>query len=66
MKEHLCQIFSGNGAEKLARLRYIAKNKIKTDKSRTASIRRKQRMALIEESYLEAVFLAGCNEMVEN
>lgn len=66
MKEDDCQIFRGNGAENLARLRHIAKNMIKADKSRKASVRRKQRMALMEESYLETVFLAGCNEMVKN
>ena len=66
MKEDDCQIFRGNGAENLARLRHIAKNVIKADKSRKASVRRKQRMTLMEESYLETVFLAGCNEMVKN
>ncbi len=66
MKEDDCQIFRGNGAENLARLRHIAKNMIKADKSRKASVRRKQRMALMEESYLEAVFLAGCNTLVKN
>ncbi len=66
MKEDDCQIFRGNGAENLARLRHIAKNMIKADKSRKASVRRKQRMALMEESYLEALFLAGCNTLVKN
>ena len=66
MKEDNCQIFRGNGAENLARLRHIAKNMIKADKSRKASVRRKTRMAMMEEDYLEAIFLAGCNSMVEN
>ena len=66
MKEDNCQIFRGNGAENLARLRHIAKNMIKADKSRKASVRRKTRMAMMEEDYLEAIFLEGCNSMVEN
>ena len=41
MKEDDCQIFRGNGAENLARLRHIAKNMIKADNRRKASVRRK-------------------------
>jgi predicted transposase YbfD/YdcC len=53
------QIYRGVGAENIARLRHIGINLIKVDKSRKASVRRKQRMAAMDTSYLEAIFLAG-------
>ncbi len=59
MKEDACQIYRENGAENLARLRHIARNIIKADKSRKASVRRKQRMAAMKPSYLEAIFFNG-------
>ena len=45
-----------NCVEDLARLRRIARNIIKADKSRMARVRRKQRMAVMKPSYLEAIF----------
>ena len=65
MKEDDCQIYRENGAESLARLRHIARNIIKADKSRKASVRRKQRMAAMKPSYLEAVFLTGWSIVIE-
>jgi predicted transposase YbfD/YdcC len=65
MREDNCQIYRENGAENLARLRHIGKNMIKADKSRKASVRRKQRMTTMDASYLETVFLAGCNSLTE-
>lgn len=59
MKEDNCQIYKDNGAENLARLRHIARNVIRADKSRKASVRRKQRMAAMDPSYLETVFFNG-------
>lgn len=64
MREDNCQIYRGDGAENIARLRHIGVNLIKVDTSRKASVRRKQRMAAMDTDYLEAIFLAGC-ELVE-
>jgi hypothetical protein len=60
MREDNCQIYRGDGADNIARLRYISINLIKIDTSRTACFRRKQRMPATDTSYLEAIFLAGC------
>ena len=65
MKEDACQIYREHGAENLARLRHIGKNMIKADKSRKASVRRKQRMCTMDVRYLETVFLAGCNALID-
>ena len=62
MKEDNCQIYKENGAENLARLRHIARNIIRADKSRKASVRRKQRMAVMDPSYLESIFLNGLDQ----
>jgi hypothetical protein len=59
MREDNCQICRGDGAENIARLRHIGLNLIKVDTSRKASVRRKQRMAAMDSSYLEAIFLEG-------
>ena len=64
MKEDDCQIYRENGAENLARLRHIARNIIRADKSRKASVRRKQRMAVMDPSYLESIFLNGLEQCV--
>ncbi len=64
MREDNCQIYCGDGAENIARLRDIVINLIKVDKSRKASVRRKQRMAAMDASYLEAIFLGGCESVV--
>jgi predicted transposase YbfD/YdcC len=64
MREDNCQIYRGDGAENIARLRHIGVNLIKVDTSRKASVRRKQRMAAMDTDYLEAIFLAGC-ELIE-
>ena len=50
MCEDNCQIYRGDGAENIARLRYIR------DTSRTACVMRKQRMPASDTSYLEAIF----------
>ena len=63
MREDNCQIYRGDGAENIARLRHIGVNMIKVDTSRKASVRRKQRMAAMDTDYLEAIFLAGCNSI---
>jgi predicted transposase YbfD/YdcC len=63
MREDNCQIYRGDGAENIARLRHIGVNLIKTDTSRKASVRRKQRMAAMDTSYLEAIFLAACTSI---
>lgn len=62
MKEDNCQIYRDNGAENLARLRHIARNIIRADKSRKASVRRKQRMAAMDPGYLENIFLNGLEQ----
>ncbi|MFT4941179.1 MAG: putative transposase YbfD/YdcC [Paraglaciecola sp.] len=64
IREDNCQIYRGDEAENIARLRHIGVNLIKVDTSRKASVRRKQRMAAMDTDYLEAIFLAGY-ELVE-
>ncbi|MFT4941714.1 MAG: putative transposase YbfD/YdcC [Paraglaciecola sp.] len=64
MREDNGQIYRGDGAKNIARLRYIGINLIKVDTSRRASVRRKQRMAAMDTDHLEAIFLTGC-ELVE-
>jgi hypothetical protein len=64
MREDNCQIYRGDGAENIARLRHIGVNMIKVDTSRKARARRKQRMAAMVTDYLEATFQARC-ELIE-
>ncbi len=59
MREDNGQIYRGDGAEYIARLRHIGVILIKADTSRKASVRRKQRMAAMDTIYLEAIFLEG-------
>ncbi len=61
MKEDACQIFRGNAAELLAGVRHIALNMLRSETSKKASIRRKQKMAAMNSAYLEQVILAGIN-----
>ncbi|MFQ3218532.1 MAG: putative transposase YbfD/YdcC [Paraglaciecola sp.] len=64
MREDNGQIYRGDGAENIARLRHIGVNLIKVDTSRKASVRRKQPMAEMDTDHFEAIFLARC-ELVE-
>lgn len=65
MGEDDCPIYRGNGAEILACLRHIALNMLRSEKTKKASIRRKQNIAGMNIAYLDKVLLAGFNGAVE-
>ncbi|WP_335922238.1 ISAs1 family transposase, partial [Shewanella chilikensis] len=65
MGEDDCPIYRGNGAEILACLRHIALNMLRSEKTKKASIRRKQNIAGMNSAYLDKVLLAGINGMVK-
>jgi hypothetical protein len=44
----------------------MALNMLRAEKGKTASIRRKQKIAAMNSDYLEQVILAGINEMDKN
>ncbi|EJI86382.1 H repeat-associated protein yhhI [Alishewanella aestuarii B11] len=60
--EDACQIYRGNAATNLATMRHFGLNMLRAEK-RKMSIRRKQRQALMNEAYLDAV-LEACMGMV--
>ncbi|MBM7457239.1 putative transposase YbfD/YdcC [Oceanisphaera litoralis] len=59
MKEDACPIYRENAAEILAGFRHIGLNMLRSETSRKASIRRKQKMASMNSAYLEQVIIAG-------
>lgn len=61
MNEDDCPIYRNNGAEIMACMRHIAINMLRSETSRKASIRRKQKIAAMSSSYLEKVLLASFN-----
>ena len=65
MNEDACQIYRGNSAEIMACMRHIAVNMLRSENSRKASIRRKQKIAAMSSSYLEKVLLAGFESVSE-
>ena len=66
MNEDECQIYRGDAAEVLACMRHIALNMLKAEKSKKASIRRKQKIAAMNSAYLERVIVAGFKAVGEN
>ena len=58
MHEDACQIHRGDAAQNLACIRQVAPNQLKREKTKKASIRRKQRIAAMDTSYLGNVIAA--------
>ena len=58
MHEDACQIHRGDAAQNLACIRQVALNQLKREKTKKASIRRKQRIAAMDTEYLEKVVTA--------
>jgi predicted transposase YbfD/YdcC len=52
LREDACKIHRGQAAENLARVRHIALNYLKGEKSFKGGIRRKQKKAALDETYL--------------
>ena len=65
MKEDACPIYRGEAAQILATVRHMALNMLRAEKGKTASIRRKQKIAAMNSDYLEQVILAGITEAGE-
>ncbi len=63
MKEDACPIYRGEAAQILATVRHMALNMLRAEKGKTASIRRKQKIAAMNSDYLEQVILAGIYAM---
>ena len=63
MNEDGCQIYRGNAAENLACTRHIGLNMLRAEKTKKASVPRKQRFAAMETGYLDKVLLAGFKGM---
>jgi predicted transposase YbfD/YdcC len=59
MKEDACPIYRGEAAQILATVRHMALNMLRAEKGKSASIRRKQKIAAMNSDYLEQVILAG-------
>lgn len=66
MKEDACPIYRGDAAQILATVRHMALNMLRAEKGKTASIRRKQKIAAMNSDYLEQVILVGINAMDKN
>ena len=62
--EDACQIYRGNAATNLATMRHFSLNMLRAEK-RKMSIRRKQRQALMNEAYLDAVLEAGMSVVIK-
>jgi len=58
LREDACKISRGHGANNLATLRHVAVNQLRRETTKKASIRRKQRLAAMDISYLEKVIHA--------
>jgi predicted transposase YbfD/YdcC len=66
MKEDACPIYRGEAAQILATVRHMALNMLRAEKGKTASIRRKQKIAAMNSDYLEQVILAGITAANKN
>ena len=66
MKEDACPIYRGDAAQILATVRHMALNMLRAEKGKTASIRRKQKIAAMNSDYLEQVILAGVTAANKN
>ena len=66
MKEDTCPIYRGDAAQILATVRHMALNMLRAEKGKTASIRRKQKIAAMNSDYLEQVILAGITAANKN
>ena len=55
MKEDACPIYRGDAAQILATVRHMALNMLRAEKGKTASIRRKQKIAAMNSDYLEHI-----------
>jgi len=66
MKEDACPIYRGDAAQILATVRHMALNMLRAEKGKTASIRRKQKIAAMNSDYLEQVILAGITAANKN
>lgn len=64
LSEDACQIYRGNAAANLATMRHFGLNMLRAEK-RKMSIRRKQRQALMNEAYLDAVLEAGMSVVIK-
>jgi predicted transposase YbfD/YdcC len=62
--EDACQIYRGNAAANLATMRHFGLNMLRAEK-RKMSIRRKQRQALMNVAYLDAVLEAGMSVVIK-
>lgn len=65
MKEDACPIYRGEAAQILATVRHMALNMLRAEKGKSASIRRKQKIAAMNSDYLEQVILAGITAVSE-
>ena len=65
MKEDACPIYRGDAAQILATVRHMALNMLRAEKGKTASIRRKQKIAAMNSDYLEQVIVAGITAVSE-
>jgi predicted transposase YbfD/YdcC len=65
MKEDACPIYRGEAAQILATVRHMALNMLRAEKGKSASIRRKQKIASMNSDYLEQVILAGITAVGE-
>lgn len=59
MGEDDCPIYRGDAAEILAIMRHLALNMLRAERSKKASIRRKQKIASMNIDYLDTVLMAG-------
>ncbi len=66
MKEDASPIYRGDAAQILATVRHMALNMLRAEKGKTASIRRKQKIAAMNSDYLEQVILAGITAANKN
>ena len=64
LSEDACQIYRGNAAANLATMRHFGLNMLRAEK-RKMSIRRKQRQALMNADYLDAVLEAGMSVVIK-
>ena len=58
MREDDCQIYRGDAAQNLACFRQVALNQLKRETTRKVSIKRKQKLASMDSSYLQKVITA--------
>ena len=65
MKEDACPIHRGDAAQILATVRHMALNMLRAEKGKSASIRRKQKIAAMNSDYLEQVIVAGITAVSE-